>query len=742
MSTKRLIEKIVLEQIASFKEAQPADLRQYNFFYGLNGSGKTTISRLLEKYPSHEDDNEYKSCRVHPAAGAGSSLEIMVYNKEFIEKHFYSSSEQRGIFTLDKINKNAANRIVQATKKREKLVDELTNCQEKKKELSILRQNSEAEAATDFFEYKQIYEKTSLVECLHGFRNDKKKFMQNLINSTSSNIEIADIDTRIEELKHDYAELSSNNLQEKTLLRIIENSLEEIEKDSIWNEIIVASSESYLSDIIERLGHSDWITTGIEKYLPETEDCPFCARPLGKELKKQIQEHIDFAHKRKLNAIEQNASSYKRNSLTLLTIIDENLGIAGEQEEFKRKCEEIKRDIGQNEKSIEQKRNSASQQIELIQTNTIVKELNTLIEEINKGRSWFNERLKNATAAKSQIRKEFWSLLRKKESGSIAKFKSDESRYDSEIASSDKAIKKIYELIDEQGDIIKVAQGETLNIEAAIKWINNKLQLWAFGDFRIETAESDEGVPCYKIKREGISDNDYVFPSLSEGEKTLIAFLYFVKLCAGTTNPRNLIANENRVIVIDDPISSLSFNHIFDVACLIKDIFLSDKSYGQIIILTHHLYFLHEMLRYDKSNNCSAMFRIYKGADKQSIIETMEKKAIQNTYTAYWQTIKDVKKGKTSCVVLPNIMRNILEYYFGFIHKDGWRSAIEKLMANSENSSFDGLLRYLNKESHSDSINFSDVREIEPEKFLFCFEKIFETTGFHEHYKKMMGTDD
>lgn len=40
-----------------------------------------------------------------------------------------------------------------------------------------------------------------------------------------------------------------------------------------------------------------------------------------------------------------------------------------------------------------------------------------------------------------------------------------------------------------------------------------------------------------------------------------------------------------------------------------------------------------------------------------------------NEYQALWQTLKDVRDGKTQPIVLFNTMRNILEYYFSFACK-------------------------------------------------------------------------
>jgi hypothetical protein len=47
-----------------------------------------------------------------------------------------------------------------------------------------------------------------------------------------------------------------------------------------------------------------------------------------------------------------------------------------------------------------------------------------------------------------------------------------------------------------------------------------------------------------------------------------------------------------------------------------------------------------------------------------------------------------------------------------------------------------------NRESHADAINITDFGEIDPERFLEKFRRVFEKTGFMEHYNNMMGVED
>ena len=87
---------------------------------------------------------------------------------------------------------------------------------------------------------------------------------------------------------------------------------------------------------------------------------------------------------------------------------------------------------------------------------------------------------------------------------------------------------------------------------------------------------------------------------MSEGEKTIITFLYFIELCLGVipeTNGKRRI----KFIVIDDPISSLSLNYIYEISSLIRCRLIEKENDIKLVILTHNLFFLQEFLIYTKT---------------------------------------------------------------------------------------------------------------------------------------------
>lgn len=129
-------------------------------------------------------------------------------------------------------------------------------------------------------------------------------------------------------------------------------------------------------------------------------------------------------------------------------------------------------------------------------------------------------------------------------------------------------------------------------------------------------------------------------------------------------------------------------------------------------------------------------FRIRKDKNT-SHIEIMKENEILNDYQAYWQILKECKKDGINVVLIPNVMRNILEYFLGFIQKNKI-DVIKNMKNEDQENKFEAFCRYINRESHSFMGNISDSKEINIDIFFEAFKKIFENLGHLEHYEIMM----
>ncbi|WP_180092141.1 MULTISPECIES: AAA family ATPase [unclassified Acinetobacter] len=82
-----------LYEVATYKNQVDVNgLKKLNFFYGTNGCGKTTISRLLA------NPNELKFSKS--AVSNVSGYKTYVYNQDFIEQNFHLNDHLNGVFTL------------------------------------------------------------------------------------------------------------------------------------------------------------------------------------------------------------------------------------------------------------------------------------------------------------------------------------------------------------------------------------------------------------------------------------------------------------------------------------------------------------------------------------------------------------------------------------------------------------------------------------------------------------------
>ena len=188
--------------------------------------------------------------------------------------------------------------------------------------------------------------------------------------------------------------------------------------------------------------------------------------------------------------------------------------------------------------------------------------------------------------------------------------------------------------------------------------------------------------------------------------------------------------------MIDDPVSSLSNTYVFNLSQWIKKFYFDKEGYTNVFVLTHSLYFFHELIRCAKNK---ALFRFTKSSSKGSQIQPMQQDEIKNEYESYWQVIKDHSKSQALDALLASSMRNILEHFFSFIGKGRLSENLENL---DEDKKFIPFYRYLTRESHSDAINITDNKEIDAKLFKNAFKHVFTKLGYPEHYKKMMGEEN
>lgn len=381
--------------------------------------------------------------------------------------------------------------------------------------------------------------------------------------------------------------------------------------------------------------------------------------------------------------------------------------------------------ISENISSIKTKKSTPSTQINLSHTGEAVEEFNEIINTINTDVKLHNNRINDADNELIKLKDEFWSLMRWDYDQTISNWNAIENGCNKVIKTEESKILSCVTEIKEKRSDITMLQKSTVNIEAAIESINDGLIHLGITDFFV-AKHSDK---LYRIQRQG--DIEAEFTSLSEGEKMIISFLYFCEICKGKQSADE--ASVKKIIVIDDPISSLSHIFVFNIAQLLKIDFFNNTHYEQVIVLTHSLYFFYELAdaNHKRREETQKLYRLTKNNDG-STISKMKYEEIQNDYQSYWAVVTDKKQPPA---LIANCMRNIIEYFFNFVQKADMSNVIQK--PELQGNRYQAFCRYINRESHSLGQNIFDFKEFDYDEFREGLKLFFEITGYSEHYNKM-----
>ncbi|OFX24946.1 MAG: hypothetical protein A2041_09970 [Bacteroidetes bacterium GWA2_31_9b] len=725
-----MINKISIKNIASYGET-PAVLetdKKINLVYGLNGTGKTTLSNYLQD----KDNDCFSGCSISGL----SNEKVLVYNQKFVSDNFYQDT-QKGIFSLKSENKEAKEKIDTATQEINKLKNQIKNdelktgfqfdLEKKQEDIDILQTGSEEKTwkiKNDYYGGDRILE-----FCLDGKMGSKKSLfdyvckLQKPVNKPEKSTE--DLKKEAEATQGENAKTYDENLVKKASF-----DFWKIENQEIFKEVIIGNENSQVAELINKLNISDWVKKGkefINEPKEENEPCPFCQqKTITKELRKEIQNYFDETYQNKIISLENFDKEYWKEYQSIKNLETELLKVGfikNKETEFKLLFKNFIDKISGNWSKISNKIKSPNIIIDLessiLEQNALNDFLDIIVNEIK----IHNEKVNNKQKTRNQIIKDFWEIMRWDYDQTIENHTTQNTKLEKEKSGIETKILEFNTKIGEQKKIIQDEQKEMVNIQDAIDTINSELIFFGLDGFSIVPA----GEKSYKLKRP--NEDIAKFETLSEGEKTVISFLYFLELCKGKENNDEVVTE--KIVVIDDPISSLSHMYVFNVAQLIRKNFFND-SYKQVFILTHNLYFFHELLHKQKDTNAK-LFRLCRSDFSQ--LSEMNRKDIQNEYQSYWQILKDYDEGKATEVILANAMRNILERFFGFIEKNDFNELTKELEKNEKNNFF---IRYINKESHSDPINISDSKEIDPQIFKEAFKKIFQDSGYEAHYNQMI----
>lgn len=722
-----MISKIVLNRVASYKKEAVLDTdKKVNLLYGLNGTGKSTFSEFLYD----QIGARFSQCSIE---GLEENDTVLVYNQKFVQDTFYEPEGIHGIFTLSKGNADAQKVIDTTSAEVKKLTEQKRKIEEKKTK-------NEQKHLGEIEEYKkQVWKiKTEytggdrvLEFCLDGLKGNKDTLFKHIISLEKPE---GELDYSVDDLKKEAQQLQGEAQSRQLLSKVLIN-VEDIEQSELLSKVIVGNKNSSVASLIETLGNSDWVNTGI-KYVHidgEKGVCPFCQqKTITQNFLEQINAYFDESYNRDKSQIEQMISRYDaeiKKATDFFNAIKDDSFLEKNKAEIESLSANLISVLEHNLNTLREKAKTPSIQVSLQPINEIIESINSIIKNANNEITLYNQRIADIKGSKSKIRDSFWCLMRKEYNSVIELYAANEKAYEQSVKNAQKELQTKTSEINTNTALIEENRKKTVNIDEAVENIKNGLIDIGITDFTIEKYSEEEAL--YRLKREDLDED--VFKTLSEGEKMVISFLYFIELCKGESTAEK--ASNKKIVVIDDPISSLSHIYVFNIGRLIHNEFLRTKKYDQLFILTHSLYFFYELTNtnHKERKETQKLFRICKNTES-SYFEDMKYEDIQNDYQAYWHIIKDKKQ---SPALIANCMRNVMEYFFNFVEKQDFAQVFQR--PELQENRYMAFNRYMNRESHSKGQNIFDIKEFNYDSFREAFKKVFETEGYIDHYNKMIG---
>jgi wobble nucleotide-excising tRNase len=305
-----------------------------------------------------------------------------------------------------------------------------------------------------------------------------------------------------------------------------------------------------------------------------------------------------------------------------------------------------------------------------ISTRQYIEKYNSSIVDLNKRKKNILTILKNKTLDPDKIITELKSLMIQYAHG---KFDSiDEGNQIDNYKRIQKEIRDI-------DDNIKKQQLQRINEIAKLKdesrYVNTFLKQLGITHFSvlIRKKEPEDNI---QINFSSGTTRSKLKHSLSESEKTALAFAYFLSKIKYEIFDNNNADIKKTIIVIDDPISSLDENRLHITACIINNIFGEAQ---QLFVFSHNLLFMRFMsnvignprIKTDNGEHESCRRDYYLSSFEGKLQELP--KVLANYRTSYFQKVNDLVRYREKHLTyeeakqyLPNYIRTILETFLSF----------------------------------------------------------------------------
>ncbi len=729
-----MINRIHIENEATFNNegVDIENLNAINIIYGANGSGKSTISRIVANI------SEYPDCTLEWKDEL--PLDILIYNKDFCDRNY--SEHIPGVFTLGEASNDSLCQIEEKQRLLREIVDEGSKLRkilnEKETEIKNIKNSFKESVWSDLFKRHESRFSKSAIGA-----GTKDSFVKKVLDATKDKVE----DKLELESLTDKAKVlfGIQPVRQTPIAKFNANELYSVESNELWTKIVVGKQDIDLAGLINSLGNSDWVSQGLV-YIDKSKDiCPFCQQhTITDEFKKKISSFFDAGYKNDLHQIGSLHDAYNQIAVIIINQLD---SIVNAQKVLEKSSmdisaletvvSEFKLLLTSNQNLMATKSKEPSRVIALKSTKELISRINRIIDDSNLKILKHNQLIDNLSTERIILVKQIYKYFSIAYSAAIETYRKNVSDLEKAIEVLKSKIEIALSRHESVKNEINELERAITSITPTVNEINRLLQGFGFTNFMIR--EVPKEVNQYQIVRE---NGDIATSTLSEGERTFITFLYYMQLVKGSHTPDGV--SRNRVLIIDDPVSSLDSNVLFVVSTLLRDIFASvydGKSIvRQIILLTHNVYFHKEISFQDKG--CKWRDRIHhwilrKRNNVSSIQAYYKTNPIRSSYELLWSELRN--DSSISCLVSQNIMRRIVENYFQIFGGISPNDILNKFDNFEDKKICRSLLSWVNNGSHSMADDlFVEIADGQLERYKEIFKNIFCKMGQEAHYDMMM----
>lgn len=569
------------------------EFQRFNLIYGWNRSGKTTLSRVFAALQSKSVEfrqyPENGQFEIHTDTGSqvrqetlsASGLAVRVFNKDFVDDNvLFDSSACKAIVYISAEDIASRNRLGELNAGTEALVSARNTAQ------------TEREAADreviGFLESTALNIKNTVgnLKVADQYRTYNKRILKTFLDGwgVESGDELAEAEFEsykaliAGDAKTRYANLPKFMPQLEVGNQKIDNLLD---FDSVLRHVLACQ---VTSEAIDRLKDDPdlnaWVKAGFDwqREREVLEKCPYCESRLEKGFIERLIQHFSDEYRELDNAVHACLSALDVISVEsligdadlysefLASYKDQIQATNGLLDEFSKWIAECRGKLEEKAKDLLSIVASPCGLPRRFQRrfNAHVGRVNCILGDHNAKLANHDDDVRNK---KEKLERHIVAETTREQD-----YKKMTQRVHDAEAKEEISIAALKNHIDE----ITQLEKRTSDIGSAVDAINGYLAD-LFGDTEIQLILDADG-QGYVINRE-----DCAATNLSEGEKTALAFAYFLAKLM-----ENSFDLQEGVVVIDDPISSLDSNFTYHCFSLIQR---QIGGAGQLFILTHNFAF-------------------------------------------------------------------------------------------------------------------------------------------------------